>query len=157
MITLKSITAANFEECIQLKLTKEQQHYIATNTYSLAESYAMINDGTYTPMPYAIYSHNIMVGFIMAIYDANESTYYISRLMIDTSHQGNGYGKQALLKMIEVMKTFPHGHTDAILLSCSKANVVPYKLYESVGFMNTGNVDEAGDCYMKLTLKHHAH
>jgi diamine N-acetyltransferase len=54
--------------------------------------------------------------------------------------------------MIEIMKTFPFGDAKAIILSCSKENVIPYKLYESLGFIDTGDMDEAGDCYMRLNF-----
>jgi len=160
MIELRKITSDNFEECIRLDLTKEQWKYIASNAYSLSEAYALLNDGKYIPMPYAIYNDNIMIGFIMAVYqpideddpDDDENVYYLPRLMIDKRYQGNGYGKEAMLKMIEIMKTFPYGEAEAVVLSCSRENTVAYELYKSLGFIDTGEFDESGDVYLKLEL-----
>ncbi|MCJ7841490.1 GNAT family N-acetyltransferase [Lederbergia sp. NSJ-179] len=161
MIELRKITDENFEECIGLDLTQAQWQYLANNAYSLSEAYALQNDGNKIPMPYVIYHNDVMVGFTMAVYrpiDQNdpgddENNFYISRLMIDQRYQGNGYGKQALVKFIEIMKTLPYGEADSIILSCAKENTIAYRLYESLGFVDTGEIDEDGDCYMRLNLK----
>lgn len=161
MIELRKITSANFAECICLTLTVEQSEYIASNAYSLSEAYAIMNDeGKYVPMPYAIYKEEIMVGFIMAEYqpmDENnpedvENLYYLSRLMIDKRYQGNGYGKEAMIKMIEIMRTFPYGKAEVIILSCSRENTIAYELYTSIGFVDSNEFDEAGDVYCRLEL-----
>jgi len=160
VIELRKITSENFEECIRLDLTEEQQKYVASNAYSLSEAYALLNDGKYIPMPYAIYNDDIMVGFIMAEYqpideddpEDDENVYYLPRLMIDKRYQGNGYGKKAMLKMIEIMRTFPYGEAEAVVLSCSRENTAAYELYKSLGFVDTGEFDEAGDAYLRLEL-----
>lgn len=161
MVELKEITEENFEECIGLNLTEEQWEYIASNAYSLSEAYALKNDGKYIPMPYAIYNGDDMVGFIMAVYqpideddpEDDENVYYLSRMMIDKRYQGNGYGKEAMLKMIGLMQLFLYGSAESVVLSCSKENVVAYGLYKSLGFVETGECDEDGDVYCRLGLK----
>jgi len=40
--------------------------------------------------------------------------YYIWRILIDKNHQGKGYGKQAIAKIIEEIKTMPHGKADRV-------------------------------------------
>ena len=161
MVELKEITEDNFEECICLSLTEEQREFIASNAYSLSEAYAVENGGIHVPMPYAIYHGNDMVGFVMAIYQPideddlqdDENVYYLSRMMIDKRYQGNGYGKEAMLRMIEIMKTYPYGSAEAVVLSCSKENVIAYRLYKSLGFVDTGEFDEYGDVYCRLDFK----
>ncbi len=111
-------------------------------------------------MPYAIYNDDIMVGFIMAVYqpideddpEDDESVYFLPRLMIDKRYQGNGYGREAMLKMIEIMKTFPYGEAEAVVLSCDRENTPAYALYKSLGFVYTDEFDEAGDVYLRLEL-----
>jgi len=160
MIELKKITTENFEECISLSLTEEQRKYVASNAYSLSEAYATLNEGKYIPMPYAIYNDDTMVGFIMAEYqpideddpEDDENVYYLARLMIDKRYQGNGYGKEAMLKMIELIKTFPHGEADAIVLSCERENTAAYNLYKSLGFVDTNEFNEEGGVYCRLEL-----
>ncbi|NMB00389.1 MAG: GNAT family N-acetyltransferase [Firmicutes bacterium] len=161
MVELKEISADNFEECIRLSLSEEQRKCVASNAYSLSEAYALRNDGKYTPLPYAIYNGDEMVGFIMAVYqpideddpEDDENVFYLSRTMIDQRYQGNGYGKQAVIKMIEILRSFPHGSAEAIVLSCNKENVIAYQLYRSLGFVDTGEYDEDGDVYCRLDLK----
>ncbi|HEY8601681.1 MAG TPA: hypothetical protein VIL85_24860, partial [Thermomicrobiales bacterium] len=65
-VSLRDVTKENWQECIKLKLTPEQEHFVASNTYSLAESKFMP-----TFIPQAIYANmdgiegETMVGFVM--------------------------------------------------------------------------------------------
>lgn len=161
MIELRKITEVNFEKCLMLRLTDEQQEYIASNSYSLAEAYAIENEGLNRAMPYAIYNDDVMIGFVMAVYqpidvtdpEDDEEVYYLPRLMIDKMYQGKGYGKEAMKKIIDIMRTFPYGKADAVVLSCSRDNTIAYELYKSLGFIDTGDIDDDGDCYCRLDFK----
>lgn len=112
-------------------------------------------------MPYAIYNDGIMVGFVMAVYqpidvdnpEDDEDIYYLPRLMIDKKYQGKGYGKEAMKKIIDIMKTCPYGKVDAVVLSCSRDNTIAYMLYKSLGFIDTGILDDTGDHYCRLDFK----
>lgn len=160
MIELRRITEENFEKCISLSLKEEQSKYIASNAYSLSQAYAIQNDGINFPMPYAVYKNNEMIGFIMAEYqpidssdpDDDEDIYYLSRLMIDKRYQGNGYGKEAMNKMVELVKTYPFGKAEAFILCVSKENETAYALYKSIGFTDTGNIDDDGDQICRLDI-----
>ena len=45
MIEFRKITWDNFDECINLQHTEEQRGFLASNVYSLAQSYvALLND-----------------------------------------------------------------------------------------------------------------
>lgn len=74
----------------------------------------------------------------------------ICRLMIDHKYQGNGYGKMALLQVIEEMRTGADCHK--IFLSFESKNLVAKQLYESIGFEDAGRMIE-GECLYKLLLK----
>ena len=160
MVSLEPITVDNFEECIRLTLTEPQREFIASNAYSLCEAYALTNHELYTPMPFAIYHEDRMVGFVMAIYqpqDANdpeddEDVYYLARIMIDQAYQGRGYGKAALQQMIELIQTFPHGAATCIVLSSNPENQPAYSLFKSLGFREMGIIDSGGDNYLRLDL-----
>jgi len=160
MVTLERITADNFEECISLTLTERQRDFIASNAYSLCEAYALTNHELYTPMPYVIYHGDRMVGFTMAIYqpkdyndpEDDEDVYYLARIMIDQQYQGRGYGKAALQKMIDLIKTFPHGPATCVVLSSNPENEPAYSLFKSFGFREMGMMDAGGDNYLRLDL-----
>jgi len=147
MITLQPITYENFYDCISLQPNEHQKKYIASNLYSLAEAYVALASGAFTPMPYAIYSDDEIVGFIMLAYDPagddedDETVYKVCRLMIDKEHQGKGYGRQAMERALEIIRSFPHGAADLVVLSYKPDNEAARSLYASLGFKETGEVD----------------
>lgn len=156
MIELRKITFDNLDECIKLEPNEEQKNFVARNIYSLAEAYVALTNNDCFLMPYAIYNDDIMVGFIMLSYNEldkheNASTYWIWRLMIDKRFQGNGYGREAMSKALELIKTFPCGKASVVYLSYEPENVVAKALYESFGFVETGKI-EYDEIVAKLVL-----
>jgi len=156
MIELRKITENNFEECIKLEPKEEQKRYVASNISSLAEAYVALTNNECIPMPYAIYDKDIMVGFIMLSYneaDENDdgNVYWVCRLMIDKGHQGKGYGKKAMAKALELIRTSPYGKATVVSLSYEPENVIARTLYASLGFVETGKI-EAGELVTKLAL-----
>lgn len=158
MITLRPITKDNFDVVIDLDVHPKQHHFVAPNTYSLAEAYLHIVNHYTIPMPFAINADETVVGFLMLSYDEkdpddpkDETVYWIWRFMIDKAHQGRGYGKAAMEKTLAYIRTFPKGPATAIVLSYEPENTVVQKLYARLGFIETGEVDE-GELIAKLVL-----
>lgn len=153
----------NYEECINLQFTKEQTNFLASNTFRLAQSYVALLHEEIPNITYAIYNDDIMVGFIMMEYDkveekqwgvngCYEDCFAICSFMIDKRYQGRGYGKQALAKAIEYIKTFPYGRASAVYLSYDTDNVVARHLYASFGFVETGEFTSSGEAKARLAL-----
>ncbi|SHJ05620.1 diamine N-acetyltransferase [Clostridium cavendishii DSM 21758] len=147
MIELRKITEDNFNECIKLEPKEEQKRFVAPNIRSLAEAYVALSNNDCIPMTYAIYNDDIMVGFIMLAYNEDEdheeeNVYWVCRLMIDKRHQGNGYGKEAMIKAIEVIRTFPYGKASKVSLSYEPENEGAKRLYASLGFIETGIIED---------------
>jgi len=156
MIELRKITDDNCEECIKLEPKEEQKSFVASNISSLAEAYVALTNNECIPIPYAIYDNDIMVGFIMLSYNEadennDENTYWVWRLMIDKGYQGKGYGKEAMVKALELIRTFPHGKASVVTLSYEPENVVAKALYASLDFVETGKI-EYGEMVAKLAL-----
>jgi len=158
MIELRKITWDNWEECLDLEVADEQKNFVAPNKYSLAQSYIHLTNDDKPPFSYAIYHDGVMVGYTLYFYSAadeddseDEDCYYICRFMIDKRYQGKGHGRQGMLKVLEHIKTFPHGKTDIVILSYEPENTVAKKLYESLGFVETGEIDD-GELIAKLIL-----
>jgi len=143
MITLRDITNDNFRECINLKVADEQRGFVASNMFSLAEAKA-----DSVSNPYAIYADEQMVGFIMYDFNPQESRGYITRLMIDEKHQGNGYGYAAMQRVIDRLKAIDECHE--IQTSYVPANVAAATLYASLGFAQTGEVNE-GETVVRMS------
>ena len=150
MIEFKKLCEENFNECIKLKPRDEQKDFVAPNIYSISEAYvALTNDGC--PMPYAIYNDDIMVGFIMLVYEEDKDDYWICRLMIDEKYQGQGYGRASMLKALELIREKSVKEHPTVLISYEPENIVAKKLYASVGFRETGEIEE-GEAVAKLEL-----
>ena len=158
MIELRKINFENWEECLSLEVSDEQKNFVASNIYSIAQSYVHLTNDNTPPFSYAIYYNDVMVGYALYFYSVadkddpdDEDCYYICRFMIDKRYQGNGYGKQGMLKILEHIKTFPHGKTEIAVLSYEPENTVAKSLYESLGFVETGEIDN-GELVAKLIL-----
>ncbi|EEL48502.1 MULTISPECIES: GNAT family N-acetyltransferase [Bacillus cereus group] len=148
-ISLRDITNENWIECIFLTTNKEDQHFIceefvASNALSLAQS--KIQKGWITK---AIYNDETMVGFTMYGYCEQHHFFEICRLMIDHKHQGKGYGKTALLHVIDELRKNTDCHE--IFLSFEPKNIVAKQLYEVIGFEDTGRMID-GECLYKVKL-----
>ncbi|WP_201450769.1 GNAT family N-acetyltransferase [Paenibacillus sp. An7] len=158
MIELRKITFDNFNECISLRVEEDQQRFLATNIYTLAELYVVrTNNSSFIPMPYAVYHNDTMVGFITMSYvisqmNQNENYYDIYRFMIDKEYQQNGYGKEAIVRAIELIKTFPHGDASKIVIVYGEENRIARNLYTSLGFIENGERDEDGDILAEYVL-----
>jgi diamine N-acetyltransferase len=143
IITLKDITAENFFECVLLKGDSSKGHYlfeehVASNAFSIAQS--KVEPEWITK---AIYNEeNKMVGFAMYGYSNKLDVYFITRLMISYDYQAKGYGKAAMLSIIEEMRKYP---CNEIYTSFVPTNIKAKYLYTSLGFEDTGNAVEFGD------------
>ena len=89
-----------------------------------------------------IYQDEEMVGYVMVIYDYDVPEYDIWHMMIDGARQGRGYGKEALKRVLEYIGTKPFGESNQVVLTCNQQNIPGLRLYRSLGFQETGNVDE---------------
>lgn len=81
-------------------------------------------------------------------YDCNEvNAYNLSQLFIDERYQGKGYGKQAAELILQRMKD--DGKYTDVVLCYIECNERAKKLFESLGFYHTGEVDEDEIVMMK--------
>lgn len=147
MITLRKITLDNRRELFRLKVSEEQQHYVASNLSSVASCYVLATNGG-CPLPFAIYTKEQMVGFVMIVYGNTgydqpkmaENNYCILRLMIGEQYQKQGFGREAMVKILEYIRTFPAGSAKYCWIPYEMDNIVAKKLYESFGFCDSEEV-----------------
>ena len=85
-LKLKRIDESNFVECFNLKLGKDQDKFVSHPIRSLAQAYVYYNQCT----PFGIYKENVMIGYVMVIYDYDEEMYNIWHMMIDEKYQNIG-------------------------------------------------------------------
>ncbi len=147
MIELKEITKENYIEAVKLKVSTSQDDYVAPNVFSIAQS--KFYSGW---KPTAIYDDNNMIGFLMyGEDDLNEGdgTIWIIRLMIDEKFQGKGYGKDSMVKLIDHIKY--NYQQKELFVSFVPENSAAKNLYKSLGFFDTGRVEE-DEIVFKLNL-----
>lgn len=137
MIDLKAITEENFIDAFALKLAPEQERFVSHPVRSLAQAYVYREQC----QPFGIYEDDRMVGYVMVIYDYDIPEYDIWHMMIDRTEQGKGYGKAALDRVLDYIKTKPFGSSERVTLTCNKENLCALGLYKSKGFTETGAED----------------
>ncbi len=145
MIELRNITKDNLEDVLNLNITEEQKSFVSTTAHSLAQAWAYRD----TAFPFAIYADDVIVGFVMLGYYEVKNQYTLWKFLIDEQHQGKGYGKDALKLAISYLKdTFD---VKEIYTGVAFGNDVAKNLYYSMGFRETGEVDET-QIEMRLEL-----
>ena len=132
-ISFRPVTRANFSAVVELTVMPEQEDFVSSNLYSIAEAYL---EPTWTPL--AIYAGDDLVGFAMFGCDDATGNWWIMRYMIDAQHQGKGYGTAALRLLIDLMVE-RHGCGE-IFLGYAPDNDVAGRLYARMGFAPTGEI-----------------
>ena len=151
MLRLEKINSKNVWEIIKLKVSKDQQDYVAPNDLSIIEAYTtiMANGHVYT---FGVYDEDTPVGFVMIGYDVDDDwtdgpeiskgNYNLWRLMIDEKQQKKGYGRQVIQLALDFIRTYPCGPAEYCYLSYEPENEVAKKLYHSFGFVENGQMDD---------------
>ena len=137
-ITLRAIDESNFIACFHLELAPGQEEFVSHPIRSLAQAYVYRDQC----QPFGVYDGEEMVGYVMVIYDYDEACYDVWHMMIDQNRQGKGYGKAAMQRVLEYIRTKPFGSSDTVLLTCHPENEPAMRLYASLGFRGTGRSDE---------------
>lgn len=145
LVELREIHKDNLREFLRLKVAPEQENLVASNAVSIAQAYFYRDTAWFR----GICDGDTAVGFVMLEDDRPKQRYFLWRFMIDARYQRKGYGRQALERLFEHVKTLP-GATE-IGTSCVDAPGGPGPFYESMGFVYTGQVDE-GERVMRRPL-----
>jgi diamine N-acetyltransferase len=145
-IELRPVTRENWRECARLEVALDQKRFVAPNVVSLAEA-------RFEPHyePRAIYADARMAGFAMYCPDeekGDEGLYWIFRLMTDQWHQCRGIGRKAMECLLDEIAE-RGGRT--VKISCVPQNTVAARMYEKMGFVDKGEVEE-GEIVMEMDL-----
>lgn len=147
MITLRKITLENRRQVFNVEVAEEQRRFVASNLSSVATAYVLATNGG-NPMPFAIYHDETIVGFVLIVYGITsytlpkiaEGNYSILRFMIGEQYQKRGYGKEAMRKILDYIRTYPCGPAEYCWIQYEPDNHVAKKLYESFGFRDNGEI-----------------
>jgi diamine N-acetyltransferase len=152
-LSLREITAANRSEVESLKVTREQENFVASVADSLIEA---AETPQARPWYRAIYADETPVGFVMISDNIPQGhpeylgPYFLWRLLIDTRWQHRGFGRATLDLIVEYLGTRPH--VDRLLTSVVPGDGSPMGFYRNYGFVLTGELDDVGEIVLELTL-----
>jgi diamine N-acetyltransferase len=148
-ISMKPVTAANWREAIALDVHPAQREFTPSVALSLAKAYIQPDGANYDP--YAIYAGKTMVGFYSFIYYPGPLRFCsVGGFLIDKAHQRKGYGRAALAAFIAFVQR-QHPECCEIYLTVHPDNTVAARLYNSLGFVKTGDVIEREEV-MRLVM-----
>ena len=134
-ISLREVDSDNWRACAALEVSDGQRDFVMPVSYYLALCHY---GGLWRPL--AIYSGTDVVGFVMWAVDPSDRSGWVGGLTIDRPRQGSGYGSAAVEAVLRMLKE-EHGCTSAAL-SYSPANVGARRLYASLGFEETGELED---------------
>lgn len=141
-VTLCPVNGENWFAVTQLRVRQDQQDFVMDNSFSLAQA-------AYTPRlyPVAVLCDGAIVGFALYGWDADYPGWSVYRLMVGAGWQGRGIGRQALARIISIVKQQPDA--PCLYISAEPENVTAIALYESMGFVRTGEIVE-GEVVLKM-------
>ena len=145
VVELRPVTEDNVRAICRLAVAPGQAGLVAPNAVSLAQS-------LFAPLAWyrAIYADDQPVGFAMLSIDTATPEYYLWRFMIDHGFQRRGYGRAAMARIVEHLRTLP-GAT-VLTTSWVPAEGGPEPFYRGLGFVPTGEVDD-GEHIGRLELE----
>ena len=143
MIELRTINEDNFEQCLNLKASVENESFVDSVTYSLAEAWVFYKD----TRPFAIYDDDKMIGFV-SMY-VGEEHYQIINFLIDDAFQKMGLGTKAAKACIYFLKN-EYG-AERVSVPVEQKNITAKRFWEKLGFVFSDNVED-GYIFMRLTL-----
>jgi len=149
MVELRKITEDNLSAVLALNVSENQRHHIDAggNMAALAFAYAWTVEKIEVHA-FAIHINDEAVGLMMyknEMIDFGEEEFHdlpcygkvvwwIDYFMIDTRHQGKGYGKLAFEKLLENIEKTAYGINEYAMIRYSADNDIVRSLYASFGF-----------------------
>ena len=143
-VSLSEVTKDTLQSVLDLKVSPDQEKFVATNAKSIAQAHFYENAWFR-----AIYADDFPVGFVMLSDVPEKGEYFLWRFMIAAEYQGKGYGREALRLLIEHVKTRPNAKE--LFTSHVPGEGSPGGFYEKMGFEYTGE-EHDGELLMKLRL-----
>lgn len=147
IVSLQPVTTDNLFAILKLKVADNQRNFVAPNEISIAQAYFARETAWFR----AIYADDTPVGFLMLADEPRKPEYFLWRLMVDQRYQGLGFGRKAVLLLIDYVKTRPQA--TELLVSYQPAQGNPGSFYNSLGFIETGQILD-GEAVMRLPLEY---
>jgi diamine N-acetyltransferase len=142
MIRLAELSKDNWLECVRLPVSEDHARFVAPNAVAIAAV-------QFHPemQARAIYADDEMVGLTTFGPDEDmPSRFWLARLMISEQRRGKGYGRAALQLILQEAARLGFR---SIGLSTRPENWKAIRLYESVGFTWSGEMNDGERIYVR--------
>lgn len=138
MIKLIEIDENNWLNAARISVKEEQKNFLDNSIGILARGYVYRNCNAKV---IGITEDEKVIGLAL-VRDFTEEPvgYDLQQFMIDKNYQNKGYGTQALKLILERLKE--EGRYNRVEVCVNKADKQALKVYEKVGFVDSGYVDE---------------
>jgi GNAT superfamily N-acetyltransferase len=152
VVTLAEITEANREAILALAVAPEQQRFVGSVRWALADA----TDYPHAkPWYRAVYADDEPVGFVMLSWNVAPQPpeiigpWFLWKLLIDQRHQRRGYGAEVVRQIADLVRA--EGATE-LLTSYVPDEKGPAEFYRRLGFVPTGELDGNGEIIVRLVL-----
>ena len=134
VVSLADVDATNWSVLAEVEPRPEQRDFVAPVTRYLC--LAHYGEEWH---PLAIEADGSAVGHVMWAADEEDGSTWLGGLVIDAAHQGRGVGRATVEAFLD---RFTVDGTTNVALSYSPENVVARALYLSLGFVETGEMED---------------
>ena len=134
-VALVDVDAGNWRDVAAVTPRPDQERFVAPITYYLC----LCHYGQVWH-PLAVVVDGAIVGHMMWAIDEADGSRWIGGVVIDAAAQGRGIGRAALEALIERFATNPDCRE--VALSYDPENDVARRLYASLGFVETGELED---------------
>jgi GNAT superfamily N-acetyltransferase len=151
-VTLREIDELNRDAVLALQLAPGQERFVSTVADSLAEA---AENPQGNPWYRAVYDGDEPVGFVMLSWDVEpdppeiHGPWFLWKLIVDHRQQGRGYGREIVWHVVDIVRA--EGATE-LLTSFVPGDDGPADFYARLGFVPTGERDDAGEIIVSLAL-----
>ena len=142
-VRLIEVDTSNWRACADLRVTDEQQRWVADVTYYLC---LCTYGGVWHPL--AIEVGGKLVGFMMWAID-HDASRWIGGLVIDVNHQRRGIGRAAVIEAVRMLVS--QDGCSGVALSYSPDNRAARQLYAGLGFAETDETTDDGEIVGRLS------
>ena len=133
-LRIEPVSAQTWRACEALRVLPEQRAFVADVSHYLC---LCAYEDTWQPV--AAILDDTVVGFAMWGVDDDHSR-WIGGVVIDRAHQGRGLGSALMIQLRDQLAAEPD--CPNVALSISPDNTVALALYASLGFAETGELDD---------------
>ena len=138
MLRLTAVTENNWTDVASLSVKDDQKGFVAPAIGILARGYVYRGCGGRV---YAIENDGVIIGAALVREFTDEPLGYdLQQFMIDGRFQGKGSGTAALRLILEELKE--EGRFDHVELCVKKDAAAAIRVYEKLGFSDSGYADE---------------